>query len=187
MEITSTYANEAWQNGIISRNDDAAEDALGNPSTDDMVLTSTTAGVRSWKSAEKTIKTVSATFDTASNDLGGVSNKTVATHTILNDAFPIDAIILLDLAVIEMHTALTVGSSTATIKIGFTGAISDDDGIDTSRNFDAAPYSSATSTVQTNVSGVVKSRSNTSNITVTVGAVALTAGKFTITVPYMTS
>tara|TARA_R100000322_G_scaffold23707_1_gene15642 strand:- start:7765 stop:9291 length:1527 start_codon:yes stop_codon:yes gene_type:complete len=187
MEITSTYANEAWQNGIISRNDDAAEDALGNPSTDDMVLTSTTAGVRTWKSAEKTIKTVSATFDTASNDLGGVSNKTVATHTILNDAFPIDAIILLDLAVIEMHTALTVGSSTATIKIGFTGAIADDDGIDTSRNFDAAPYSSATSTVQTNVSGVVKSRAGTSNITVSVGTVALTAGKFTITVPYMTS
>jgi len=152
-----------------------------------MVLTSTTAGVRTWKSAEKTIKTVSITFDTAVNDVGGVSNKTVATHTILNDAFPINSIILLDLAVIEMETALAVSSGTATVKIGFTGGISDDDGIDGSRNFNAAPYSSATSVVQTNISGVVKSASATSNITVTIGSVALTAGKFTITVPYMTS
>ena len=187
MEITCTYANGIWQNGIIVRNDDAAEDSLGNPATNDMVLTSTTAGVRTWKSAEKTIKTVSITFDTAVNDVGGVSNKTVATHTILNDAFPINSIILLDLAVIEMETALAVSSGTATVKIGFTGGISDDDGIDGSRNFNAAPYSSATSVVQTNISGVVKSASATSNITVTIGSVALTAGKFTITVPYMTS
>ena len=188
MEITSIYAGASWQNGIISRNDDAAEDALGNPSTNDMVLTSTTAGIRTWKAAENTVKTASAIFDTGANDVGGASNKTVATHTVLNDAFPINAILLLDQAVIEMTTALAVSSGTATITIGCTGAISDADCVDDVRNFNVSPYSSATSVVKTSSTiEVLKSASATSNITVTVGGVALTAGKFTVTIPYMTS
>jgi len=188
MEITSIYAGASWQNGIISRNDDAAEDALGNPSTNDMVLTSTTAGIRTWKAAENTVKTASAIFDTGANDVGGASNKTVATHTVLNDAFPINAILLLDQAVIEMTTALAVSSGTATITIGCTGAISDADCVDDVRNFNVSPYSSATSVVKTsNTIEVLKSASATSNITVTVGGAALTAGKFTVTIPYMTS
>jgi len=190
MEITSTYINSAWQDGVVSRSDDASEDSLGNPSSNDYILSSTTAGVRSWVAAPSGVKTVSATFDTAINDDGGVSNKTIATHTILTDAFPQGAMIMCDEAIIEMETALTSGGA-ADVSVGLNGGgITDVDSVDDERDFNSAPYSSATSVTRSSPGGsvtILKASSGTCNMTVTVTVAVLTAGKFIITVPYMTS
>tara|TARA_Y100001973_G_scaffold9123_1_gene12463 strand:+ start:21086 stop:22627 length:1542 start_codon:yes stop_codon:yes gene_type:complete len=187
MEIITHYVNGAWQDGIISRSDDASEDALGNPSSDGMVLTSTAAGVRSWAKREKVIHTVSATYDTAS------MAKTVADTPVVIavDAFPTGSLIMCDEAIIEMETALTSGSS-ADVSIGVNGGgISQDlDAIHDETDYNAAPFNSATAVTRTSPGGsvtILKPASGPCNIEVNVTAADLTGGKFTVTVPYMTS
>jgi hypothetical protein len=187
MEIISHYVNGEWQDGIISRSDDASENELGNPASDGMVLTSTAAGVRSWVKREKVIHTVSAIYDTAS------MVKTVADTPVVIavDAFPKGALIMCDEAIIEMGTALTSGG-TADVSIGVNGGgISQDiDAIHNATDFDAAPFNSATAVTRTSPGGsvtILKPASGPCNIEVDVTAADLTGGKFTITVPYMTS
>ena len=187
MEIISHYVNGEWQDGIISRSDDASEDELGNPASDGMVLTSTAAGVRSWVKREKVIHTVSAIYDTAS-----MAKATGDTPVVIAvDAFPKGALIMCDEAIIEMETALTSGG-TADVSIGVNGGgISQDiDAIHNATDFDAAPFNSATAVTRTSPGGsvtILKPASGPCNIEVDVTAADLTGGKFTITVPYMTS
>ena len=187
MEIITYYLNGAWIDGVISRSDDASEDALGNPSSNGMILSSTTAGVRSWVKREKAIHTVSATYDAAS------MAKTVgATPVVIAvDAFPKGALIMCDEAIIEMETALTSGG-TADVSIGVNGGgISQDvDAIHAVTDFNAAPFNSATAVTRSAPGGsitILKPASGTCNIEVDVTAADLTGGKFTVTVPYMTS
>ena len=187
MEIITYYLNGVWQDGIISRSDDASEDALGNPSSNDMVLSSTTAGVRSWVKAQKVIHTVSATYNTASM-AKAVGDTPVV---IAVDAFPKGSLIMCDEAIIEMETALTSGGA-ADVSIGVNGGgISQDiDAIHNPTDFNAAPFSSATTVTRTSPGGsvtILKPSSGTCNIEVDVTAADLTGGKFTVTVPYMTS
>ena len=187
MEITSHYVNGAWQDGVISRSDDASEDALGNPSSDGMVLSSTAAGVRSWVKRERAIHTVSATYDAASM-AKAVSDTPVV---ISVDAFPKGALIMCDEAIIEMETALTSGGS-ADVSIGVNGGgISQDlDAIHNATDYNATPFSSATAVTRTSPGGsvtILKPASGSCNIEVNVTAADLTGGKFTVTVPYMTS
>ena len=152
MEIITYYLSGAWIDGVISRSDDASEDALGNPASDGMVLTSTAAGVRSWAKREKVIHTVSATYATASM-AKAVGDTPVV---IAVDAFPKGSLIMCDEAIIEMETALTSGG-TADVSIGVNGGgISQDiDAIHDETDFNAAPFNSATAVTRTSPGGSV--------------------------------
>ena len=87
-----------------------------------------------------------------------------------------------------MATA-TTSSGSATISIGTSGGASDVDSIHTQTAFDATPFNSATAVTRTAPGGSVTvskvSASAKTNITVTIGTAALTAGKFTVHVPYI--
>ena len=149
------------------------------------MLVSTTAGVRSWADAPGGVNIATATYDFSVN--GGTAN---TTFIVGSELIPAGAIILLDRAIIEMETALTVSSGTPTIAVGYSGGAADVDAIHDETNFDAAPFNSATAVTRTTPagSGTVIKVSNTAktNITVTTAnSVALTAGKFKIHVPYI--
>tara|TARA_A100001391_G_scaffold177346_3_gene141105 strand:- start:3667 stop:5208 length:1542 start_codon:yes stop_codon:yes gene_type:complete len=185
--VVTKYLNGVWSTGRVSRDEAALESALGNPSSDGMILSSTAAGVRSWVKSEKVVNTVSATYDAATM-AKAVGDTPVV---IATDAFPKGALIMCDEAIIEMETALTSGGS-ADVSVGVNGGgISQDvDAIHNVTDFDAAPFSSATSVTRTSPGGsvtILKPASGTCNIEVNVTTADLTGGKFTVTVPYMTS
>ena len=177
-------ATDGWKVSKIL-NSDESERALGNPTANGQVLVSTTAGVRSWADAPGGVNIATATYDFSVN--GGTAN---TTFIVGSELIPAGAIILLDRAIIEMETALTVSSGTPTIAVGYSGGAADVDAIHDETNFDAAPFNSATAVTRTTPagSGTVIKVSNTAktNITVTTAnSVALTAGKFKIHVPYI--
>jgi len=185
--VVTKYLNGAWSTGRVSRDEAALESTLGNPSSDGMILSSTAAGVRSWVKSEKVVNTVSATYDAATM-AKAVGDTPVV---IATDAFPKGALIMCDEAIIEMETALTSGGS-ADVSVGVNGGgISQDvDAIHNVTDFDAAPFSSATSVTRTSPGGsvtILKPASGTCNIEVNITTADLTGGKFTVTVPYMTS
>jgi hypothetical protein len=185
LEIKTIYANGAWTYGVIMSDSSALEPALDNPSTNGMILTSTAAGVRSWADAPSGVNTVTATYDFA---LHGTA---ISTIDIGTELIPAGAIILLDQCIIEMHTALAVSGSVPTIAVGVgtSGAI-DVDNVHDETNFNASPFSSATTVTRTSPagSGTVIKTSDTvkATIAVTIAAHAtLNAGKFTVHVPYI--
>ena len=177
-------ATAAWRVTKLL-NSDETERALGNPTADGQVLASTAAGVRSWVDAPNGVKIATATYDFAIS--GGTAD---TTFTVAKEIIPAGAIILLDQCIIEMETALTVSSGTPTIAVGYSGGAADVDAISDEKNFDVAPFNSATAVTRTTPadSGTVIKVSATAktNITVTTAnSVALTAGKFHIHVPYI--
>lgn len=175
-------ATDSWKVTKIL-NSDEVERALGNPTANGQILVSTTAGVRSWADAPNTVNIASATYNFATHtgDAG--------TYTIGLDVIPAGAIIELDRAVIEMHTATTASSGTPTISIGYTGGASDADAIHGVTNFSASPFNSASAVTRVTPAGsgtVIKvSDTAKTSITVTIAANDLAAGRFTVHVPYI--
>jgi len=172
---------DGWKVAKILNSDESERD-LGNPTASGQVLTSTTDGVRSWVDAASNIQIASAQYDFAVH-AGAVSTITIGTELI-----PAGAIIINDKAIIEMATA-TTSSGSATISIGTSGGASDVDSIHAQTAFGATPFNSATVVTRTAPGGSVTvskvSASAKTNITVTIGTAALTAGKFTVHVPYI--
>ena len=180
--IQANYlGTDGWKVAKILNSDESERD-LGNPTANGQVLTSTTAGVRSWVDAASNIQIASAQYDFAVH-AGAVSTITIGTELI-----PAGAIIINDKAIIEMATA-TTSSGSATISIGTSGGASDVDSIHAQTAFGVTPFNSATAVTRTAPGGSVTvskvSASAKTNITVTIGTAALTAGKFTVHVPYI--
>ena len=183
--VTTRYVNGEWQDGVKNAASDTLEDSLGVPSGDGQVLASTRAGVRSWVSASGGVNVVTATYDFA------VHGTAISTIDIGVELIPAGAIILLDQCIIEMETALTVSGGTPTIAVGVgvSGAI-DVDNTHDETNWNATPFSGATTVTRTTPagSGTVIKVSDTvkASIAVTIAASAtITAGKFTVHVPYI--
>ena len=175
-------ATDSWK-VIKILNSDETERTLGNPTANGQVLVSTTAGVRSWADAPNTVNIASATYNFATH------TGAAGTYTIGLDAIPAGAIIELDRAVIEMHTATTAASGTPTIAIGYTGGASDVDAIHDETNFSASPFNSASAVTRVTPAGsgtVIKvSDTAKTSITVTIASNDLSAGRFTVHVPYI--
>ena len=185
LEIKTIYANGAWSGGIRISDTSGSEPALGNPSTNGMILTSTAAGVRSWADAPGGVNIAAATYDFS------VHGTAISTIDIGTELIPAGAIILLDQCIIEMHTAFTVSGGTPTLAVGVgtSGAI-DVDNVHDETNWNATPFSGATTVTRTSPagSGTVIKTSDTvkATIAVTIAASAtITAGKFTVHVPYI--
>tara|TARA_R100000008_G_scaffold26150_1_gene14218 strand:- start:1731 stop:3269 length:1539 start_codon:yes stop_codon:yes gene_type:complete len=185
MEITSTYANGAWQDGLISRNDAAAEDALGNPTSDGMILSSTAAGVRSWTSLGDSVvvKKFSYDFSVSAGDVGTITPVAADVGGI-----PKGAIIDASKCYIQCETALA-SSGSATLKIGITCSATsagyqatDDDFFLAQTNYNASPLA-AEGTVAAGASNVGMLK-DTATPTWTIGTAALTAGKIHLHVAY---
>ena len=185
VEVVTRYINGAWSNGIIVSDSASMEPALGSPTTSGMLLSSTTAGVRSWATAPGGVNIADATYDFS------VNGTAISTIDIGIELIPSRAIVLLDQCIIEMHTAFTVSGGTPTIAVGVgtSGAI-DVDNVHDETNWNATPFSSATTVTRTSPAGsgtVIKmSDSVKGTIAVTIAASAtITAGKFTVHVPYI--
>ena len=185
--VATRYLDGGWKKGVIFRDEGAMENDLGNPSSDGMILSSTAAGVRSWVKSEKVVNTVSATYDAAT-----MAKEVGETPVVIaTDAFPKGALIMCDEAIIEMETALTSGG-TASVSIGVNGGgiAQDIDAIHNSTVYNAAPFNSATAVTRSSPGGsvtILKPSSGPCNIEVNVTTADLIGGKFTVTVPYMTS
>jgi hypothetical protein len=185
LEITTRYIDGEWEDGKKIIGSEEVEPTLPTPKGNGQILTSTMANVRSWVDSPGTVILASGTYDFAVNE--GTAN---TTFTIGSEVIPAGAIILLDQAIIEMHTALTVSSGVPTISVGYSGASAAVDAIHGAVNFSAEPFNSASTVTRTTPasSGTVVKISATAktNITVTTAnSIALTAGKFTIHVPYI--
>ena len=185
IEVKTKYVNGAWSNGIIISDSGNAEPALGNPSTDGMVLTSTAAGVRSW-GASTGVKYKKFTYDFASHG-GDISTISLGDESI--DLIPKYAIIDASQTFIVTETALTSGGS-ADVKIGIDvsatsgGYLADDDDMFLSQqDFDAAPLNAVGDvTIGRTLVGQL---GGTAKVTLTVVTAALTAGKISVYVAYI--
>ena len=186
IEISTRYINGEWQTGVKKINSDHFEPGLGNPTTTDMFLTSTTAGVRAWKSIGA-LKYEKFTYDFAVNG-GAISS--IALGSDEDNYLPNKAIIDAAQSFIVTETALGTASGTAAIKIGInvsstSGAYlaADDDYFLAATNHNASPFTAAGT--------VVKGASNigqlltTGKIVIDIATAALNAGKFHVYVAYV--
>jgi len=186
VEITTRYINGAWQDGVKKVNSDYYEPGLGNPTTDGMVLSSTTAGVRSW-GAVGGIRFKKFTYDFSIHG-GDVSTISLGNDT--TELFPRYALIDASQSFIVTETALTSGSSDTTVTIGIDvsstsgGYLADDpDMFLSSQLFSAAPLNAVGSVTMGRA--LVGQLGGTAKITITIGTNAITAGKINIYVAYI--
>ena len=180
-----TAANtKAWK-ANIKKNTKGAEDYLGNPASDGMLLSSTAAGVRSWTSTSDTMKVKKFTYSFAAHG-GAVSTIQLATADV--DGIPKGAIIDASRSVIQTETIVTSGGA-ADIAIGLTCSsttggyqATDIDFFLANQDFDAAPF--------TALGSVTKGPANigmlydTASPTIKITTAALTAGVINIYVAY---
>lgn len=186
VEIVTRYANGAWTDGIVIVNSNYKEPALGNPSSDGMLLSSTAAGVRSWTTLGDSVVVRKFTYDFA------ISGGSVSTITpVLADiaGLPKGAIIDASRCIIQTETALT-SSGSATLKVGINCSgtsgghqATDDDFFLASTNYNAAPLAAVGDT-KLGASNIGK-LSDTATVTWTIGTAALTAGKVHLYVFYI--
>jgi hypothetical protein len=182
IEVKTKYVNGAWSNGIIISDSGNAEPALGNPSTDGMVLTSTAAGVRSW-GASTGVKYKKFTFDTTTHGTA------VATWSMSGDYLPAGALIDASQSFIVTDIALTSVGATD-IKIGLLCSstsgghlATDDDFFLSAQDFDAAPLNA--------VGDVVMGRAlfgkilGTATLTLDIVTHVLATGKISVYVAYI--
>lgn len=185
VEITTRYVNGSWQTGVKKINSDHFEPTLGNPTTTDMILTSTTAGVRSWATLGA-LKYKKYTYDFA------IHTGAVGTYSLGSDAtelLPAKAIIDGAQSFIQVETALT-SSGSPTVEVGLdvgstSGAyLADDTNFFTGATaFGSSPFNA--------VGDVIKGTANVgqllsaSKVTFTINTAALTAGKVNVFVAYV--
>jgi hypothetical protein len=151
-----------------------------------MVLTSTTAGVRSW-GAVGGIRFKKFTYDFAVHG-GAVSTIALATDT--TEQFPKYALIDASQSFIVTETALTSGSADPTITIGLFVShtaggylATDPDMFLASQLFSAAPFNAVGDVTMGRA--LVGQLGSISKVTITIGTNALTAGKINIYVAYI--
>lgn len=185
IEISTRYIDGVWQTGVKKINSDYFEPALGNPTTTDMILTSTTAGVRSWATLGA-LKYKKYTYDFAVHT-GAVGTYSLGTDN--TELLPAKAIIDGAQSFIQVETALT-SSGSPTVEVGLdvgstSGAyLADDTNFFTGATaFGATPFNA--------VGDVVKGTANVgqllaaSKVTFTINTAALTAGKVNVFVAYV--
>ena len=185
LEVKTTYVDGAWQDGIIISDSASMEPALGNPSSDDMVLTSTALGVRSWGSIGG-IRFKKFTYDFASHG-GAISS--ISLGDAASGTFPKYALIDASQSFIVTETALT-SSGAADVKIGLAVSATsggylatDDDMFLSQQNFDAAPLAAVGDVAMGRA--LVGQLGGTSRVTFEIVTAALTAGKISIYVAYI--
>ena len=185
IEITTRYINGEWTDGVKKVNSDHFEPALGNPTTDGMILTSTAAGVRSWGAIEgMQYKKYTYDFSVLTGAVG-----TYGLGVVGDELLPAKAIIDAESSYIQVETALA-SSGSPTVEIGLdVGSTSggyiatDTDFFKAATAFGSTPYNA--------IGDVVKGDSNigqlksTAKVTFKINTAALTAGKVNVYVAYI--